>query len=314
MTLLEEVNGYIATRKAREESISLLEAFERFLDSREDRSASYLSTIRKLKRKIPKKYLDIQVSDLTRKSVTNLLGEIANTPAQHNADRARLSSILGDAHKDGFSATNPVSDVRKLKETKGAPYVLTLEQSRAVFAACRDYRDNEDAAYQVDCRDALPAFAVQLFAGLRPQETTRLKWSHIDFEKGHIAVPASVSKTGTARYVDLEPALRAWLEPFRGKDTGALVPSNWGRKRRQVRTVLKLPEDGQKGSVFRHTYASMWLAAFGDMNALLLRMGHTTQRTTLEHYQRAVIKSDALEFWKIAPEGVEIDLVGVIAA
>ena len=47
------------------------------------------------------------------------------------------------------------------------------------------------------------------------------------------------------------------------------------------------------------------------MGGLLERMGHTTQRTTLKHYRRAVLKSDALEFWRIAPEGVEITNVRV---
>jgi integrase/recombinase XerD len=310
VSLLGAVKAHLATLEQARESITLDEAFRRFLASREDLSPTYRRTIEKLQRKLPKACMGKMVSDLTRRNVSAVLGEVSPTSSQFNSDLARLRSVLSEAQKDGFCAVNPAADIRTRKTEEKRPHALTVKQSRAVLDACKDHRGTEGAPYPVDCRDALPAIAVQLFAGVRPAEVTRMTWENIDFERGHVAVPPGAAKTSDWRYIEMEPALRAWLDPWRKADDEPLCPSNWERKRKQVRHAAKIAEHAD---CLRHTFASMWLSAFGDMGGLLERMGHTTQRTTLKHYRRAVIKSDALEFWQIAPEGVEIKLTGVAA-
>ncbi len=308
VSLLEAVGQYVANREAAAQSVPLSQAFDRFLATREDLSETYRRTIDKLRRRLPMRFMKRQVAELSRREVADALESIASTAPQFNSDLARLRSVLGEAHKEGFSASNPAASIRSRKTEEKRPHVLTAKESRAVLTACKDYRKTEGVAYQVDCRDALPGFAVQLFAGVRPAEITRMTWEHIDFERGHITVPPGAAKTSDWRYIELEPALRAWLEPHKRTESEPLCPSNWDRKRKQVRSASGIAEHAD---CLRHTFASMWLAAFGDMGGLLERMGHTTQRTTLKHYRRAVLKSDALEFWRIAPEGVEITNVRV---
>jgi len=310
ISLLSAAKAHVAMLEQARASITLGKAFERFLASREDLSPTYRSTIERLERKLPASFTREKVSDLSRRTISSVLETVSPTPSQFNSDLARLRSVLSEAQKDGFSKSNPAAEVRKRKTEEKRPHALTAKQSRAVLDACQDYRNTEGASYEVDCRDALPAFAIQLFAGVRPAEITRMKWEHVDFERGHVAVPPGAAKTSDWRYIALEPCLRAWLEPLRRNASEPLCPSNWERKRKQVRAVAKI---GEHADCLRHTFASMWLAAFGDMGGLLERMGHTTQRTTLKHYRRAVLKPDALDFWRIAPEGVEIELVGVAA-
>ncbi len=310
LSIIEAVKAHVATLVESSKSINLDQAFTRFVNTRDDLSEIYLRSIIKLAEKLPDNLMNEMLSDLTRKRVTAVLNDICSTGPQFNADRARLSAVIGEAQKDGFCSGNAAREVRKRKLTEARPHVLTVRQSMAVLKACRDFRDSSTAPYPVDCRDAIPAFALQLFAGIRPNEVARLAWKNVDFKRGHVAVPPSAAKTSDWRYIEMEPALRAWLEQWIGRADELICPSNWDRKRKQVRSASKISDHSD---VLRHTFASMWLAAFGDMGGLLERMGHTTQRTTLKHYRRAVLKADALEVWKIAPKGVEIELTGVAA-
>ena len=55
----------------------------------------------------------------------------------------------------------------------------------------------------------------RLFAGIRPDETLRLDWEDIDFERRQIDLPAKKTKGRTRRIIPMEPNLIAWLKPYR---------------------------------------------------------------------------------------------------
>jgi integrase len=63
--------------------------------------------------------------------------------------------------------------------------------------------------------DLIPWLTIGLFAGVRPDETLRLDWQDIDFERCQIDLPAKKAKGRTRRIIPMEPNLIAWLKPYR---------------------------------------------------------------------------------------------------
>ncbi len=146
--------------------------------------------------------------------------------------------------------------------------------------------------------DCVAAFALLLFAGVRPKELTRLRWG--DIRDGFIHITAAIAKTQQVRNIEVEPVLAAWLEV--AGSHGPLVPvcpANWIRKRREV---LKAAGVHALPDTARHSYASYHLALFKNEAALKANMGHAPNSDTLFiHYRAAATPADAQRFWQVLP-------------
>lgn len=147
-----------------------------------------------------------------------------------------------------------------------------------------------------DCR---PAYALLLFAGVRPTELTRLTWGNI--HDGFIHILPSVAKTGQVRNIDIEPNLAEWLHTSGVHEPSERIcPNNWKRKNQAHRAACGL---ASRPDTARHSYASYWLALHKDADALKLRMGHSRSSDTLfAHYRAAATPAAAAEYWNIRPE------------
>jgi integrase len=56
---------------------------------------------------------------------------------------------------------------------------------------------------------------------------------------------------------------------------------------------------GKGTDIPRHTFASMFLAQWGDLRRLQASMGHETPQVTLTNYYDLIPKEDAEAFWQI---------------
>lgn len=142
------------------------------------------------------------------------------------------------------------------------------------------------------------AFALLLFAGVRPKELTRLTWG--DIRDGFIHITAAIAKTQQVRNIEVERVLAAWLESTGVHEPQELVcPPDWVRRARAVREragVHALPDTP------RHSYASYHLARFKDEAGLKANLGHAPNSDTLFiHYRAAATPADAERFWQILP-------------
>ena len=67
-------------------------------------------------------------------------------------------------------------------------------------------------------QDFLPYIALIAFGGVPREELHNgLTWESINFERGHIIVPAAIAKTGRKRKIVMSENLIAWLAPYRVK-------------------------------------------------------------------------------------------------
>lgn len=162
------------------------------------------------------------------------------------------------------------------------------------------YTPEETARLMQACPiDARAAFALLLFAGVRPKELTRLTWANI--RDGYIHITADIAKTQQVRNIEIEPTLAAWLD-----STGShaqnepICPPNWVRRSRAIRTaagVHSLPDTP------RHSYASYHYASYKDTASLKANLGHSPNSDTLFiHYRAAATPKDAACYWAILPQ------------
>lgn len=143
-------------------------------------------------------------------------------------------------------------------------------------------------------RDELRVVALLLFAGIRPDaesgEISRLDWEAVG--EREIYVSPEVSKVGD-RHVEIQPRLRRLLRGHPAE--GPVIPAGWRRAWQRIRREAGISE---MQDVLRHTFASNWLAAFGE-DAAKLAMGHTKGSDTLfRHYRRAVTQEAGKRFFR----------------
>ena len=221
-----------------------------------------------------------QIAEARRQSVEKesdrLVGQVA-------IERARtvLSSILSSAAEDGLIAINPVSVVRKLKGKRDAhgqlrqPDKLNIPEPLMVETLRLQFGERDRALV-----------AVLAYAGLRPGEAWRLKWS--DIEGSSLRVWAR--KTGgKVRQVPIRGPLSAWLEDWRsvcpdasddalmfaGRDGGladhrAWVARHWKPAVKAIGAPVTLrPYD------LRHACASMLVAEDRSIVECAEWMGHS---------------------------------------
>ena len=164
-----------------------------------------------------------------------------------------------------------------------------------MLAACKG------RAGDLDLADALPAVAMLLFAGLRPEEVTRVDWRQIDLKDKVIRLDGDDTKTRRRRHVDISDNLAAWLKPH-AKPEGRLVPAYWVKKWTAIRAAVEISE---RKDVTRHTFGSAWWAIHRDVNGLSFQMGNSPEVCRV-HYVEHFPRREALRFWQIAPRGVKI--------
>ena len=136
--------------------------------------------------------------------------------------------------------------------------------------------------------------ALLLFAGIRPDaehgEISRMQWEAVG--QTEIYLCPKTSKVGD-RHVVITPRLRRLLRGHPA--SGPVMPAGWRRAWQRIRREAGIAE---MQDVLRHTFASNFLAAFGE-DAAKQAMGHTQGSTTLfRHYRRAVTEKDGKAFFK----------------
>jgi integrase len=249
-------------------------------------SKSYIEATRRRIEKFAYDHEGEKVGDITSEDIGKWLYrlEVGDTTINHY--RAALLQLFNFATKSNSISSNPVAVLEKIKTKSGEIGILTPKQAARLLI------------HSSPCIQAV--VAIGLFAGLRRSEITKMTWEDIHFEKGFLEVKAKNSKSAARRLVEIRPCLRAWLEPLR-QTHGKLMPTEMIYRRRlndasEAAGIMNWPNNA-----LRHSFASYHLAAFQDVSALALEMGHSTTRMIFQHYRALVTPAEALSYWNISP-------------
>lgn len=140
---------------------------------------------------------------------------------------------------------------------------------------------DEDTNFQ-----AANLMKMALFTGARRSELFRLKWEHIDYERGFILLVDT--KGGGDQKIPLNEAARVLLQSHPRTESEYVFPGRGGRLRTDIRKQVDrikrragLPKDFRPLHGLRHVYASM-LASSGqvDMYTLQKLLTHKSPQMT----------------------------------
>ncbi len=278
--LVEIVREYLAAKSAKESSVTfktMFEAFELFSVGKMRKGMETSeSHKRQLKYTLPR-FAGIHEKLAVEVTSEDLEGELKGVPpsARNALLRGVRAAFNYGITERGWLKVSPIK-ASMFRDTGAKEIeVFTNRQVSRLLISCTKHD-----------RELLPYFALGLFAGIRPEEELgKLKWEHIQIKEGVISVPANVAKTKVARFVEIEPALAAWLKFAGVKKTGQITPAKNLRKRLQrIKEGARIGDWIQDGC--RHTYASNWMALHKDEDKCRDNMGHRTKDELHRHYRK----------------------------
>jgi integrase len=202
---------------------------------------------------------------------------------------ARLSKIYVWGHKTGVIAcASPVAGVDYPRVDSTLDFL-----SKAEVAALLAHLDEH-------ARDVHAPAAVALYAGLRKGELFGLRWCDVNLERGQLTVARSYTKapkSGKPRHLpinpELAPILRAWRDACPATDEGLVFPvlDPCDGYRMGDRSDMLLIEHHLRAAschvpfrpwhALRHTFASHFMMAGGNILTLQKLLGHASLDMTL---------------------------------
>jgi integrase len=240
--------------------------------------------------------------NVSQQMVDDWITAIPYSGTTKNNYRRLLGVLFGFAVDRRYVLQVPISKQSKSSVKRGKPGILTVDECARLLSVCDD--------------KILPAVALGMFAGLRPEsEVWRLDWSRIDFRRKLIDVePLSTKNSGdnaSVRWVHMPDNLVEWLVPHREK-AGLVSPhgdSYFARlqKARDTARIKTWPADA-----LRHCFCSYHYALHNDAGLTMAQAGHTNPRTFFRHYRARVQPEDAERYFQIRPAAEAAEKIVVI--
>ncbi len=229
------------------------------------------------------------VSEIDAMDCVRVIESSFRTASMQRKARLLLHAIFALGVKLGACCSNPLDLVSYISEREKPIRALRIDEVRRLL----------DAAQQKEHLACAPAVGVMLWAGLRPTEVTRLRWSDLHMDERVIHLKPQHAKTGTVRQVRIHDVLCSWLQrtaPYRSLQT-KLVPRGWERRWRELRRGAGFRT--WTPDVLRHTFASYHVKYFRNLSELQLEMGHSSAKMLLTRYlgMDHVTAEGAAEFW-----------------
>lgn len=219
--------------------------------------------------------------------------------------RSRLTDIrtmFSFAVKREYLEKSPCEKITPIVVQKKTPGILSPRQAAKLMRV----------AYNRD-RTLCPWLALSLFCGIRPEELNKLTRADVLLEKKIVHISESVSKTGTARNVEIPENALEWLRlsgdlatvrpdsKKRVKLQGVVnLKERFDRVRRQAGLFRHWPHDAM-----RHSSVTYLYALTNDEGYVTKQHGHSI-RVMLCHYNAAKLPSGEIVTKELAKEYFEI--------
>lgn len=280
-TPVEAVDYYVKTRPKVAPNITARAVVDEFIESRKREKVGSLY-LRDLKNRLacfadafacpisvitPKeidRYLNaLNVGVRTRYNYRNTLGTLMNFAKEHGYLPLDFPGLLRNGKKRRFD-----------REV----VVFTPEDMAALLAGAKPA--------------LIPPLAITAFSGVRAEEVKRLDWCHVKLGKGHIEIPARISKTKIRRLAPITPNLRAWLAPHVQTQGRVCVYVNLSNQYLKLARKLGL---SWKRNALRHSFVSYRVADINNIPQVAMESGHTVRELQTDYLE--VVDQDAAKKW-----------------
>jgi integrase len=287
ISIADAIDSFLATMHQRQASVPLLTLADEFVRNRtaKQKSRAYLYDLEKRLSRFVKDFgAERIVSEVQASEVDAWIHSLRLGPQSINNFRAVLSAAWSFAVKRGYAGENVIAHIDKVKVARDNIGTFSPDEvSRLLNAAAPE---------------VVPFLGIGVFAGLRPEEIKRLRWSDVSLEDRLITVNATVSKTARKRFAEIPDNLAEWQRPFVGRMGSVACPNlqKLVRDARDAAGIKHWPHD-----VLRHTFASAHYAHFQNPAHTALVLGHRDQQMLMNHYRNLMRPSDAARYWEVRP-------------
>jgi integrase len=195
-------------------------------------------------------------------------------PATINRDLSRLRHMLNLAVEWELLEESPMQGIKFLRENNARTRYLSLEECQRLIASC--------IAPHIRA-----LVGVALHSGMRLGEILNLRWYDLDFASGFILVRDS--KNGESRHVPMDATLSALFRAYPHRlGTDLVFSSSRGGRIVDVRTgFLNSCKRAELTDLhfhdLRHTFASQFVMAGGDLYILKEILGHKSLAMTTRY-------------------------------
>jgi integrase len=218
-------------------------------------------------------------------------------PATINRDLSRLRRMLNVAVEWELLRESPMAGMKFLRENNARTRYLSIDECQRLISCC--------------IRPHIRAIVtIALHSGMRQGEILSLEWRDLDFAAGFILVRDS--KNGQPRHVPMDTALRDLFSTyphrfgsdliFPGSNGTRLTDIGLGFENARARAGLT----NLRFHDLRHTFASQFMMAGGDLYVLREILGHKGIQMTMRYaHLSPAYKVKALDrmnnIWEKAP-------------
>jgi integrase len=313
ITLLEAVQRFVETENRNRASVTIETAISAFRASKVDTGEKQATAYRLRGEKLIATFSGKMISNITGEELQNHIETTTGGPGAFNQNLRLVRAIWRWCAKPPRKWCEQDAILHLEAKSLGSNEITTLTAKQATTLM-----QTAEKHYP----EAVPAFSIGLFTGMRQQEIDRLNPEDITTEG--ITVPAASSKTKRRRFIQMPAPLAAWLKAYPIKET--VCPPNWERKVKAIRRLAGWkvwcdlidppapPEDLPEwpANALRHTAATIAVALGKPIEQLTFEHGHTGGLEMLRrHYVGAMPKAEALKIWQLGPKGKRLSTLRV---
>lgn len=211
------------------------------------------------------------IIDITQEDADTMISNLSkkgNSPTYCNIILRHCRSAFQKAVEWGYIDSNPFSKVKPLAVEKRPPEWIESDEITPFLKTIKD-------------QDFKLLIAAYLFTGRRRVELLRLTWKDVDFERGRYYIQG---KSHLSRWFPISESFRNILE-YMPRNGDGRIWHRWNSERYITHKAKKALRAAGFGHLhlhhLRHSFATNYLDAGGEIAVLQDLLGHTDIKCTL---------------------------------